>query len=197
MNKKQETWFTSDEHYYHRNICKYAGRPFNSIDEMKYALINNHNSMVNDGDIVWHLGDFAFAKIEQIESVLRQLKGNHWFCRGNHDKEILNNMDQLLNKGLFKGWDKDAEIHVNGQFIVLHHYGKRVWNKYHHGAWQLFGHSHNKLPPYGKSVDVGVDSTWITGQAEYRPFSFTELKRYMDKREIEYADMHGKQENME
>jgi calcineurin-like phosphoesterase family protein len=117
--------------------------------------------------------------------------------RGNHDKELLKNMESLLDKKLFVNWDKDAEIYIDGQFIVLHHYGKRVWNKSHHGAWQLFGHSHGKLPPYGKSVDVGVDSPWITGKAEYRPFSFKELKRYMDNRLPEYADYHGKSESGE
>jgi calcineurin-like phosphoesterase family protein len=190
MNKN--TWFTSDEHYFHKNICRFAGRPFESVEKMNRALIENHNSIVGPDDDVYHLGDFCFARIDQTESILRQLSGNHHFVRGNHDKELLKNIQRVLDKKLFLTWDKDAEIYVEGQFIVLHHYGKRVWNKYHHGAWHLFGHSHGNLPPYGKSVDVGVDSKWITGNAEYRPFSFKEIKRFMDKRSIEYADMHGK-----
>jgi len=185
-----ETWFTSDEHYFHKNIIKYANRPFASVEAMNITLIENHNAVVKPEDIVWHLGDFAFVRMDQIEWVLRQLNGEHWFCRGNHDKELLKNMDYCLKKGLFKGWDKDAEITVNGQFLVLHHYGKRVWNRSHHGAWQLFGHSHGSLPPYGKSVDVGVDSPWVTGKAEYRPFSFTELREYMKGRPIGCADGH-------
>lgn len=189
-----ETWFTSDEHYFHKNICRYTGRPFSSIEEMNKALVDNHNAVVQIDDTVWHLGDFAFAKSNQIEWILHSLNGSHYFCRGNHDKELLKNIKYFLDKGLFKDSDKDAEITVNGQFIILHHYGKRVWNKSHKGSWQLFGHSHGSLPPYGKSVDVGVDSTWITGKAEYRPFSFKELQRYMNTRPLAYADAHKDKE---
>jgi calcineurin-like phosphoesterase family protein len=191
MKTQKNTWFTSDEHYYHKNICRFANRPFDSIEQMNRILIENHNAVVGPDDHVYHLGDFAFAQIDKIESILHQLSGTHYFIRGNHDKEILRNIDRLLDKGLFAYWDKDDEINIEGQFIILHHYGKRVWNKSHHGSWQLFGHSHGNLPPYGKSVDVGVDSAWVTGNKEYRPFSFKEIKRFMDKQVPEKPDHHG------
>jgi calcineurin-like phosphoesterase family protein len=164
---------------------------------MNRTLILNNNAIVGPDDDVYHLGDFAFAPIEKIESILYQLRGKHHLVRGNHDKTILHNTKRLLDRGLFVSIDKDEEIYVNGQFIVLHHYAKRVWNKSHHDAWDLFGHSHGKLPPYGKSVDVGVDSAWITGQAEYRPFSFTEIKRFMDKQVVETPDHHGRKDEMD
>jgi calcineurin-like phosphoesterase family protein len=65
----------------------------------------------------------------------------------------------------------------------------RVWNKSHHNSWHLYGHSHGSLPPHGKSVDVGVDCKEIT--SEYRPLSFKEIKKYMDKRVGEKVDHHG------
>jgi|GEM_PF-5334714 calcineurin-like phosphoesterase family protein len=76
------------------------------------------------------------------------------------------------------------ELYIDNQFVVLFHYPMRQWNKCHHGSIACFGHVHNGLEPYGKSVDVGVDSTWVTGKAEYRPFSFQEIKRFMDKQPI-------------
>ncbi len=39
-----------------------------------------------------------------------------------------------------------AEISVHGQPIVICHYAMRVWNRSHHGAWHLYGHSHGNLP---------------------------------------------------
>jgi hypothetical protein len=33
-----------------------------------------------------------------------------------------------------------------GQPIVLCHYAMRVWNRSHHGAWHLYGHSRGNLP---------------------------------------------------
>lgn len=184
------TWFTSDEHYFHKRICEYAGRPFSSVDEMNYTLIINHNNLVGPYDHVYHLGDFGFAPVDKLESVLSQLNGLHHLILGNHDKEIINNRNRLLDKKLFQTIQPYKELTIEKQFIALFHYGCRVWNKSHHGSWQLFGHSHNSLPAYGKSVDVGVDSTWITGKAEYRPFSFEELKRYMATRDVSKADGH-------
>jgi calcineurin-like phosphoesterase family protein len=37
------TFFTADEHYLHENIIKFCNRPFANRDEMKEALIENHN----------------------------------------------------------------------------------------------------------------------------------------------------------
>ena len=67
----------------------------------------------------------------------------------------------------------------------------RVWNKSHHGAYHLYGHSHDSMEDkeWGKSMDVGVDSAFrILG--EYRPFSFDEIKGILDKRELYTIDHH-------
>lgn len=82
------------------------------------------------------------------------------------------------------------ELNVQGQKVVLSHYGSRVWNKSHRGSWLLYGHSHGSLPPLGKSVDVGVDSPWVTGKPEYRPFNYEEIKVFMDKQTPEFLDHH-------
>ncbi len=41
--------------------------------------------------------------------------------------------------------------------VVLSHYAFRVWNRSHHGAIHLYGHSHGNLPGDSQSCDVGVD----------------------------------------
>lgn len=183
------TFFTSDQHYGHRNICKYAGRPFTSVEEMNETLIRNHNAIVQPDDDVWFLGDFAFMQLSHVKTILRRLNGTKRIVLGNHDKVIVNNKRELLSEGLFDGIYDYREITVEKQKIVLFHYGARVWNRSHHGSWLLYGHSHGSLPPHGKSVDVGVDDKNIT--TEYRPYSFNEIKRFMDKREGEKVDHHG------
>ena len=183
------TFFTSDQHYGHKNIIKYANRPFSSVEEMNEALIRNHNNIVQPDDDVWFLGDFAFMQLSQVKTVLRRLNGTKRIVLGNHDKVIVNNRRDLLNEGLLDGIYDYKEITVDKQRIMLFHYGARVWNGSHRGSWLLYGHSHGSLPPHGKSVDVGVDDTNIT--TEYRPYSFKEIKRFMDKREGEKVDHHG------
>lgn len=176
--------FTSDVHFYHANIIKYSNRPFVSVEEMNEALINNWNAVVAPNDIVWQLGDFSFAKIDKTEAILHRLNGQKYAVLGNHDQEIIKNRRDLLDKGLFKEIVSYKELKINGEHLCLFHFAGRTWNKAHRGSWSLWGHTHGDMEPYARSVDVGVDSPFITGKAEYRPFSFEEIKSFMNNREI-------------
>lgn len=184
------TFFTSDTHWGHANIIKYSNRPYASVDEMNEALIKNWNAVVQPGDTVWHLGDVAFCQYPKLVSILGRLNGNKNLVLGNHDQTIISNSITLINEGLFNSIQNYKEIKHNGQMIVLFHYGQRVWNKSHHGSIMLYGHSHGSLPPFGKSVDVGVDCKEIT--SEYRPIAVEEVLQYMKNRPGEVVDHHGK-----
>lgn len=84
------TWFISDEHYYHSNILMWrddkARRKFASVDKMHRYIREHHNEVVQDGDVVYHLGDFTFSKnYRDIQHLLEKLKGRHILVLGNHD----------------------------------------------------------------------------------------------------------------
>jgi len=160
------TFFTSDTHYGHKNIIKYCSRPFANVTEMDEALIANHNAKIRPDDEVWHLGDFSFDR--KPAKYFHRLNGKKFLIKGNHDgKEVLN----LPWDGLFDY----KELKIEGQLIVLIHYGMRVWNQSHRGSWHLYGHSHGTLPAHGLSFDAGVDPN------NYVPLSFDEVKAKMLK----------------
>jgi hypothetical protein len=52
-------YFTADTHFNHANIISFCQRPFASVAEMNEALIAKWNARVGEGDLVYHLGDFA------------------------------------------------------------------------------------------------------------------------------------------
>ena len=188
-------FFTSDTHFGHGNIIKYSNRPFRDADQMNEALIANWNAIVKPDDTVWHLGDFAFMQASQFKAMHWRLNGNIHIVLGNHDKLLTQNRNDILRQGKIKSIQNYAELKVddakgNGRFIVLFHYGQRVWNKSHHGSIHLYGHSHGSLPPHGLSVDVGVDCKEIT--EEYRPVSLDEVCRYMDRRKISVGSSRPK-----
>lgn len=185
--------FCSDLHFGHDRIRGYSNRPFSSVEEMNEALINNWNARVKPEDDVWHLGDFAFMKLNEFKNVLRRLNGSIHCILGNHDKLLEENRTELLNMGKIKSIQHYAELNYNGQIFVLFHYGMRIWNRSHKSSIHLYGHSHGSLPPFGKSVDVGVDCKEITD--EYRPIHADEIIKYMSKRQGEVIDHHGKKDD--
>ena len=82
-------FFTSDQHYFHKNIISYCKRGFSDINKMHKTLIDAHNSAVSENDDVYHLGDFAMLKkdeISKIGPILQKLNGIHHLILGNHDE---------------------------------------------------------------------------------------------------------------
>ena len=189
------TFFTSDLHVGHRNIIKYCQRPWVAVTAMDEALVTNWNSVVKPDDTVWNLGDFAFGTSPgHANDCFCQLNGEHHFIMGNHDNiaSIFGDVELFGDKAKkFASWtDGYRAITVEGQSIVLCHYAMREWHHALQGTWHLFGHTHAGLGPYGKSVDVGVDNAFaILGVPQftpesYRPVSFDEIKRYLDKQPL-------------
>lgn len=189
IKNNSNTFFTSDIHFSHRNIILYQNRPYKDVEEMNEQIILNWNSIVKPSSTVWNLGDFSFQSLNDFKRTLKRLNGKINLILGNHDKLIIENQEELLKEGLLESIQNYKKIKVEGQNIVLSHYAFRVWDGSHKGHWMLYGHSHNSLPPHGKSFDVGVDSTVIT--TEYRPISFEEVKKFMDKQSVAVIDHHG------
>lgn len=156
--------FTADTHFGHENIISYCGRPFNSIAEHDDALVANWNSAVNKGDTVYHLGDFAFMKRDEVRSLRGRLNGTVHLVLGNHDRET------VVGGGLFASIVRYTEIKLGSTKVVLFHFPIERWNKMHHGSWHFHGHSHGTLKRVEENrVDVGVDA-W-----GYRPVRLEEL----------------------
>lgn len=175
-------YFSADWHLDHANVIKYDNRPFKNVEEMNKTIIDNYNNIVKPNDNFYFLGDFCF-NIRNAEAHLEKLNGNLFFIRGNHDKK---DMIRLYQKyGTYLGEQK--KIKVQGQEIVLNHYGMRVWDKSHHGTWALYGHSHGSLPddPNSLSMDVGCMLF------DYKPLEFAQIKEIMSKKTWKPIDHHN------
>lgn len=176
-------WFTSDTHFGHANIIKYDGRPFSSIKEHDETLVRNWNSVVAPGDVVYHLGDVCWHHREiDIVALLASLHGTKILIKGNHDRS---NKHVLRSTQWAKVCDYE-EITYRDQRIVLFHYRMVVWNRSHHGAWALHGHSHGSLPINlaAKTFDVG---TMCWG---YMPISFDQVAKEMSRHSYVPVDGH-------
>jgi calcineurin-like phosphoesterase family protein len=157
-------FFTADTHFGDHRTINIHRRPFASAAEMDEALIAGWNAVVADGDVVWHLGDFA-RRAGDVAGLLARLNGTKHLVRGNNDPEAT---------GEAHGWGSVqdyAEIEVEDKRLVLCHYPFRSWNGQHRGAINLHGHSHGKMKPLLRQYDVGVDARG------FRPVGLGELLR--------------------
>lgn len=171
-------WFTADHHFGHKNIINYvpSRRIFYSTQQMDNVMIERWNKVVKPKDTVYHLGDFSLSP--NPDYYFEKLNGTVKIIRGNHDKW----MDRKAlfpntKEGTVHLYPAEYEVKDMGTTIVLSHYPMRSWNKSFHGSWHLFGHVHGVTEPYGRSLDVGVDTN------NFYPYSFEEIKVIMEARE--------------
>lgn len=181
-SSKQNIWFTSDTHFGHQNIIHFCKRPFSSIEEMDITLIENWNNKVSPNDIIFHLGDFAFAPTNRWKELLTILNGKKYLVLGNHDVKrwpgdtIMSQFEDVALKKIIK---------IDNQLVYLDHYPylcyAGTYNNIESSVIQLFGHVHSgprqkigkdnerlqHLFPY--QYDVGVDNN------EFSPVSYEEI----------------------
>lgn len=175
--RANEVWFTSDLHFWHKNICKYCNRPFKTVEEMNQAIIDNWNSVVKDDDVVFVLGDIGFCGMERLRPLVSQLKGNIYLIQGNHDSD--NVAEALYREGYIVNYSRLELITIiedeecPNQDLTLCHFPMIDWYNKEKGAWMIHGHQHQMPDTPSCSVkhwDVGLDKN------ELKPISFDQLK---------------------
>jgi calcineurin-like phosphoesterase family protein len=178
-----EYWFTSDTHFGHSNIIEYAKRPFRSVHEMDEEMIRRWNEHVSPGDIVFHLGDFAFVRRPQdLRDIVDRLNGQIRLIKGNHDSS------RMIKNGGFSSIDHMLEWRVPPEkvrLITMCHYPMLMWRDSHQMEWHAHGHSHGLLPvsPELLAIDVGVDC-W-----DFYPLHVGQLVKTFKKREKSWRAM--------
>jgi calcineurin-like phosphoesterase family protein len=181
-------FFTSDLHFGHKHIIEYCNRPWETVEQMDEGLIERWNSVVNDDDQIYILGDFSFRGKTRTLEILERLSGIKFWIRGNHDSSKIG---QAAVEGGMVEWFRDyyrLRVHdgEETQKIVLCHFPIESWHGLSSGTWHLHGHCHGSLSSKGKRFDVGVDChSWY-------PISYENVKRLMDTKSVHLVDHHGK-----
>jgi calcineurin-like phosphoesterase family protein len=122
---------------------------------------------VKPGDVIYHLGDVALGKFEDLPPIIAQLNGDIQLCLGNHDWTATK-----MEKAGIPGATKDRLISIGLMNIWLAHVPsdnssdgrdlKRPYRFPDEYDLELCGHVHSswlqKKDPNGKRiVNVGVD----------------------------------------
>lgn len=185
-------FFTSDHHFGHAKIIKYANRKFAAtMEEMNEKLVSRWNAVVRPEDVVYHLGDFSLTKPDEAARFASRLNGTKHIIWGNHDKNLRNYAEFLAqfasNGDLRTIRVPDASVEGGSQIVVLCHYALKVWDRSHYGSWSLFGHSHGSMPDdqHSLSMDIGVDCF------DGFPASYEQVRESMRRKKWRPVDRHG------
>lgn len=184
-------FFTSDQHWFHKNVIRYSGRPFASTIEMNEAMIERWNNVVKEKDIVYHLGDITLSS--SIAELSKGLNGIKILVPGNHDKVHSihagngEKYENRVKKYAGWGWHVVPEVYeepmLGGLHIKMCHLpykSSNIEERFHdirptRGDEDvlLCGHVHEKWKirkcAEGLCVNVGVD------QWDYTPVSLDTL----------------------
>ena len=168
-------FFTADTHFGSQRALEHSKRPFNNIEIMDNILIDNWNSMIKWGDIVFHLGDFGdYTFADKLNGQIVLVPGNHERA----DKTFINHHNR------FDDITKDkTTLDYKGYHITMAHEPSLVRDttidKNH---INLFGHLHKlcMIKPYG--INVGIDCH------NYKPIDFETMLFYHDQLLTYYDD---------
>jgi len=167
----------SDHHFFHKNIIKYAQRPFNlnsstCVSDCAEFMVKMHNAVVREDDLVMFVGDLSASlrgQEQELKDYLNRMNGTKVLIRGNHDH---------LKDDFYKdcGFVKIVDYFKIGDYFICHYpcYESK-WNKKKEPNMIralknskctkiIHGHIHNKSPknwePDGYSrTNVCVDFT--------------------------------------
>jgi len=164
---------------------------------MDKALIENWNSVVGKNDIVFDLGDFAFAPNWRWKEILSQLNGKHHLILGNHDTTRWPG-DKIIE--LFESVHYQMLLKIDDKYkVILNHYPFLCYAGTYRNpedcVIQLHGHVHEHPGATGKDIerlryrfpyqyDVGVDNN------NYTPMSWEKVKeiiKLQEKNSIQYT----------
>lgn len=187
----RDIWIISDTHFRHANILKfvdYDGNPvrshlFKDVDEMDEHMIERWNSVVKNGDIVYHLGDVVFTNTEQDVAWFKKnwtrLNGSKRLIVGNHD-----DIKFLAPGGFFKKvsmWRMFPEFGLLLTHVPVHPSNLKVFvaeGDYKEGDvgevqkqfLNVHGHIHQNPSPEGPYKNVSVEAI------NYTPVNIEELR---------------------
>ena len=100
----------------------------------------------------------SLGDADYVRSIFNRLKGRKYLILSNHDARGGSDVKPHI---LALDWEQPltATLAMRDECrrVFLSHYAHRTWPGQHNGTIHFYGHSHNSIPNFGMSRDVGVD----------------------------------------
>jgi calcineurin-like phosphoesterase family protein len=158
QHEGRDVWIWSDIHLGHKNIIKYAGRPYPNVYMMDLCLMGNYANVVKENDIVIWCGDITFGNISGVNETLRSIPGYKIHIIGNHDMDKRGKLNGLLFDEQYPCLVLDINDYDLEYQVLLTHYPLDIVPP---NCINFHGHIHQHLlAPY--NINVCVEHTNYT-----------------------------------
>lgn len=179
------TFIISDTHFSHQGVVKFLThsgekmRPWDNIEEMDEALVENWNKVVRPKDKVIHLGDVVINR--RALTTCARLNGTKYLVKGNHDVFRLDEYTPYF-KDIYGCKQHDDYILTH---IPVHE------NQLYRFKGNIHGHMHNEcvrkevLDGSWYGMHMEDDERYFCASVErinYTPIAWEEIKKIMEGR---------------
>lgn len=137
-----DIWITSDWHFNHNKNFIWGARGFSSVKEMNEAIIERHNNLIKDNDIVYVLGDCILGDLDLGLHCINKLKGQKYLAYGNHCTDA--RLEAFAANNLFKDIQFGYRIKFKKKFFLATHFPTITANGNDGSTLNLFGHTHQQ-----------------------------------------------------
>ena len=176
-------FFTSDTHFSQDRAMKLSKRPFKTVSDMDWTMIDRWNAKVGPNDTVYHLGDFGESW------PMDYLNGHIIFIKGNYERDdkspvppnvtMYGDGDSLTLKDNGRPW----LIMAHEPTRALEIRAKKITTDTHQPIPIAFGHIHGRQKvKVWDGYDVGVDAN------NFAPVSRDDLFFYFNAIEKGFYD---------
>ena len=167
-------FYTSDWHLNEKRIFDFNPffRPFKSVEEQNQVIINNCNSIVGEGDTLYHIGDVAMD--EEGVMMMDKIKcKRRILIIGNYDEDKLPILSQYFDELL-----TELNIAINSRSYYVNHYPVNSDPE----RMNLVGHIHGLWKVQPNMINVSCDA-WNYEPLDEKRINFvtTAIEKYYDK----------------
>lgn len=164
-------FWISDTHFGHKLVAQKRG--FSSVEEHDETLIDNINSMVRRGDMVWHTGDVGVGPEEHTLRCVERLNGKWYLIAGNHDRPWAGHkrghMSQRKWLRYFQSVQPFARTQIGDHEVLMSHFPYTAdhtvepratqFRLRDEGAILLAGHTHKSEKVHGpRQINLSLEA---------------------------------------
>ena len=158
LHNFEDIYVTADLHLSNIINRTISLRGFSNPQEHTQYIRNIINSTIKSKSATLYiLGDIGFKdEDEELIKFIRSLTPIIKVSIGNHDKE--KQLRKLWQMGVIQDCKQAYKIRWNDNLFHLQHLPLLEWEGFYQDAFHCFGHTHGKIKPFLRAMDIGLDA---------------------------------------